>query len=82
MLKLLLPPNFPSAAERDAIPVRLQLDLSLAPAPEELPALALLQRAGSHLARVVDEEGSVTGILFLEDIIEELVGEVNDATRR
>lgn len=45
-------------------------------------ALALLQRAGSHLARVVDKSGTVTGVLFLEDIIEELVGEVNDATRR
>jgi CBS domain containing-hemolysin-like protein len=45
-------------------------------------ALALLQRAGSHLARVVDTEGNVTGVLFLEDIIEELVGEVKDATRR
>jgi CBS domain containing-hemolysin-like protein len=45
-------------------------------------ALDLLQRAGSHLARVVDASGTVTGILFLEDIIEELVGEVKDATRR
>jgi CBS domain containing-hemolysin-like protein len=45
-------------------------------------ALALLQRAGSHLARVVDADGTVTGVLFLEDIIEELVGEVKDATRR
>ncbi len=44
MLKLLLPPNFPSAAERDAIPVRLQLDLSQTPTPGLLPALALLQR--------------------------------------
>jgi CBS domain containing-hemolysin-like protein len=45
-------------------------------------ALALLQRSGSHLARVVNTEGVVTGVLFLEDIIEELVGEVKDATRR
>ena len=44
MLKLLLPPNFPSAAERDAIPVRLQLDMTVAPEPAILPALALLQR--------------------------------------
>lgn len=44
MLKLLLPPNFPAAAERDAIPVRLQLDLGQAPASELLPALAVLQR--------------------------------------
>ncbi len=45
-------------------------------------ALALLQRTGAHLARVFDEHGETLGVLFLEDIIEELVGEVNDATRR
>ncbi len=41
-----------------------------------------MRRSGSHLARAVDAEGATTGVLFLEDIIEELVGEVQDATRR
>ncbi|WP_158862861.1 hemolysin family protein [Leifsonia sp. AG29] len=45
-------------------------------------ALATMRRSGSHLARVVDAEGATSGVLFLEDIIEELVGEVQDATRR
>jgi CBS domain containing-hemolysin-like protein len=45
-------------------------------------ALAELQRSGIHIARVVDVFGNTTGVLFLEDIIEELVGEVQDATRR
>ncbi|MFF2052712.1 hemolysin family protein [Leifsonia sp. NPDC058194] len=45
-------------------------------------ALATMRRSGSHLARVVDAEGETAGVLFLEDIIEELVGEVQDATRR
>jgi CBS domain containing-hemolysin-like protein len=45
-------------------------------------ALATMRRSGVHLARVVDAEGETTGVLFLEDIIEELVGEVQDATRR
>lgn len=45
-------------------------------------ALALLQHSGAHLARVLDGAGRTLGVLFLEDIIEELVGEVNDATRR
>jgi CBS domain containing-hemolysin-like protein len=40
------------------------------------------QRAGTHLARVVDEEGHTLGVLFLEDVLEELVGEVRDAMRR
>ncbi len=42
--------------------------------------LASMRRNGSHVARSVDREGRVTGILFLEDIIEELVGQVDDAT--
>lgn len=45
-------------------------------------ALAVMRRAGRHLARVRDEAGETTAVLFLEDIIEELVGEVQDATRR
>lgn len=45
-------------------------------------ALAAMRRSGVHLARVFDENGATTGVLFLEDIIEELVGEVQDATRR
>ncbi|MBF4463393.1 MULTISPECIES: hemolysin family protein [unclassified Rathayibacter] len=45
-------------------------------------ALATMRRTGAHLARAFDEQGRATGVLFLEDIIEELVGEVDDATRR
>lgn len=45
-------------------------------------ALATMRRLGTHVARAFDEEGTTTGVIFLEDIIEELVGEVQDATRR
>jgi CBS domain containing-hemolysin-like protein len=45
-------------------------------------ALAAMRRSGVHLARVFDDSGQTRGVLFLEDIIEELVGEVQDATRR
>lgn len=45
-------------------------------------ALALMREQGRHLAEVRDAAGTITGVLFLEDIIEELVGEVQDATRR
>jgi CBS domain containing-hemolysin-like protein len=41
-----------------------------------------LRRTGSHVARVFDRSGETVGLLFLEDIIEELIGEVQDATRR
>lgn len=45
-------------------------------------ALATMRRLGTHVARAFDEVGATTGVIFLEDIIEELVGEVQDATRR
>lgn len=45
-------------------------------------ALALMRRSSRHLAQVRDSAGETTAVLFLEDIIEELVGEVHDATRR
>lgn len=45
-------------------------------------ALAIMRRSGAHVARAFDTQGRTTGVLFLEDIIEELVGEVQDATQR
>ncbi|MEO7147007.1 MAG: hemolysin family protein [Terrimesophilobacter sp.] len=45
-------------------------------------ALTAMRRSGVHLARVFGEAEKTLGVLFLEDIIEELVGEVQDATRR
>jgi CBS domain containing-hemolysin-like protein len=45
-------------------------------------ALATLRRSGSHLARLIDEDGQTGGLIALEDVLEQLVGEVADATRR
>ncbi len=46
MLRLLLPPNLAAAAARDAIAVRVELDLSAPPPAPIVPGLALLQRLG------------------------------------
>ncbi|GAB2675260.1 hemolysin family protein [Thalassiella azotivora] len=45
-------------------------------------ALAAMQRSGAHLARVLDGAGRELGVLFMEDVLEELIGEVVDATQR
>ena len=44
-------------------------------------AMSVMQRTGSHLARVIGPDGLTQGVLFLEDVIEQLVGEIRDATQ-
>jgi CBS domain containing-hemolysin-like protein len=51
--------------------------------PETKPLddlLAELQRTRSSLAVVIDEYGRVVGIVSVEDIVEEVVGEIDDET--
>ncbi|NKY52780.1 hemolysin family protein [Nocardia vermiculata] len=45
-------------------------------------ALARLRRTNSHLGRVIDGHGTTVGIVALEDLVEEFVGTVRDATHR
>jgi CBS domain containing-hemolysin-like protein len=69
---------------RSEHPVTFDLEAMLHP-PLFVPAtarldsvLAQMQARRSHLACVVDEHGGLEGIVTLEDLLEEIVGEIDD----
>ena len=43
-------------------------------------ALERLQAKGAHMGRVVDTDGAILGVITLEDVLEELVGEIRDGS--
>jgi CBS domain containing-hemolysin-like protein len=61
---------------------RIRRLISVSADTELEDAMRRMRQHGEHVARVVDASGNVTGLLFLEDVIEVLVGEVDDATTR
>jgi CBS domain containing-hemolysin-like protein len=44
-------------------------------------ALGVMQRSGLHLAAALGADEAVQGVVMLEDVLEELVGEIRDASR-
>src|SRR2546423_5704886 len=73
---------FSATVEQDI--EQVQLEELLRPAhivPETKDLASLLQefrRTSTHFAIVVDEYGAMAGILTLEDLLEEIVGEIED----
>ena len=53
---------------------------TVSPDASLVSALQTLQSMGAHMARVVDGNGDVIGVATLEDVIEELVGEIRDGS--
>ena len=69
-----------SRPDRGTVRVREVMDEPVV-VPSTLPAGALLdalQERGLQIAVVIDEYGGTDGIVTLEDLVEELVGEVSD----
>ena len=72
------------AEKRASTPVRdVVRDLPAVPGTMDLDRLlAVLRRSGPQMALVVDEYGGTDGIVTLEDLIEEIVGEIEDEQDR
>ena len=70
----------PTGAARRGVKVGdLAREVLLLPATKKvLPSLSEMRKSGHHLAVVVDEYGGTAGIVTLEDLIEELIGEIRD----
>jgi len=67
------------AARRGLKVVDLTREVAMFPATKKvLPSLSEMRKVGAHLAVVVDEYGGTAGIVTLEDLIEELIGEIRD----
>lgn len=74
------PPENESAAARPAFSLR-SIRRNVLFVPPSMPALDLLvkmQATRIHLALVIDEYGGTDGLVSIEDLVEEIVGEIED----
>src|SRR5947209_17206568 len=79
-LRLSLSPTQPAAARIGKMPItQIMRDVLVVPETKPLSDLLLeFKHRKRHLAVVVDEFGSTVGVVTVEDVLEQLVGEIED----
>ncbi len=70
--------QFPNSSTKFNISDIVREVLFISPYMKVLNLFFLMQKKGSHLAVVIDEFGGVDGLVTIEDIIEEILGEIID----
>jgi CBS domain containing-hemolysin-like protein len=72
-----------SASRTTALPIRSIRRMLVVAAHRQLPELLVsMRKSRLHVAVVVDADGRTAGLVTLEDLLEEMVGEITDETDR
>ncbi|WP_062297012.1 hemolysin family protein [Demequina maris] len=72
----------PSRSRKSMTVAEIALPVASVPSTMPLSAVLAALREGSQVAVVVDEYGGTDGIVTLEDLVEEIVGEIEDEQDR
>jgi CBS domain containing-hemolysin-like protein len=79
VMALLVPKDFAQSPPPDNILKRIRRDvLFVPPSMRVVDLLIKMQKSRIHMALVIDEYGGTDGLVTIEDLIEEIVGDIED----
>jgi CBS domain containing-hemolysin-like protein len=79
VMALLVPKDFAQSAPTDNILKRIRRDvLFVPPSMRVVDLLIKMQKSRIHMALVIDEYGGTDGLVTIEDLVEEIVGDIED----